>query len=687
MHTPFSARRLALAAAMLATAILAARADDLSVLPPTEATTGMLESFLQREAFAALDRRREAYEKIKTPEQIATWQKERREFFVRQIGGFPERTPLNAQVTGTLDRGDYRIEKIVFESLPQHHVTGLLYLPKTKPPYPGVLVPCGHSANGKAAEAYQRVSILLAQSGLAALCYDPIGQGERAQILKPDGKAAFNSTQEHTLVGIGSILIGSNTAQQRIWDGMRALDYLASRPEVDPSRLGCTGNSGGGTLTSYLMALDDRIFAAAPACYPTTFRELLQAAGPQDAEQNIFGQVAFGMDIPDYTLMRAPKPTLINSATLDQTFKIAGAWDLFREAKRLYTRMGYADRVDFVEADAPHEFSTHLRVGAVRWMRRWLLKIDDEITERLDTPILKDDEALCSPKGQVMLLPGERSVFEINADSEAKLAVQRREFWRKTPKAEALRAVREIIGARRLADLPEPRHHSIGVTQQDGYRIEKIVLEPEPGIQLPALAFLPSQPDNNAFLYLHDQGKQTDAAAGGPIEQLLSEGHIVLAVDLRGMGETMNHGRKWYGGTFGAASGEFFLAYLLGKSLVGLWTEDALMCGRFLASYETHGAPHTVHLVGIGQAGLPALHAAALEPDLFASLTLRRTLSSWAEVVRTPTAASQLPTVVHGALKTYDLPDLVASLGSGKVRIENPANALGANATTSAPPK
>jgi pimeloyl-ACP methyl ester carboxylesterase len=286
-----------------------------------------------------------------------------------------------------------------------------------------------------------------------------------------------------------------------------------------------------------------------------------------------------------------------------------------------------------------------------------------------------------------MLLPGERSVFAINADSETKLAAQRREFWKMTPKDEALRKVREIIGARRLAELPEPKHHSVGVIQQDGYRIEKIVIEPEPGIQLPALAFVPSSPSGDAYLYLHDQGKQTDAATGGPIEQLLSEGHVVLAVDLRGMGETANRNRKWYGGAFGPASGDFFLAYLLGKSLIGLWTEDALTCGRFLASYETHGAPRKVHLVGIGQAGLPALHAAALEPDFFATLTLRRTLGSWAEVVRAPTAASQLPTVVHGALRFYDLPDLIASLGAGKVTIEKPFNALGETATTSAAPK
>jgi len=177
------------------------------------------------------------------------------------------------------------------------------------------------------------------------------------------------------------------------------------------------------------MALDDRVAVAAPSCYPTTFRELLKT-GPQDAEQNIFGQIAFGMDIPDYTLMRAPKPTLINAATLDTTFKIAGAWDLFREAKRLYTRLGYANRVELTEADAPHGFTTHLRVSSARWMSRWLLKSDSEITEDEKTPILTDPEALCSPKGQVMLMPGERSVFDINADMETKFAAQRRELWR-----------------------------------------------------------------------------------------------------------------------------------------------------------------------------------------------------------------------------------------------------------------
>jgi len=195
----------------------------------------------------------------------------------------------------------------------------LLYLPEGKSPFPSVLVPCGRSANGKAADTYQRVCILLAKNGMAAFCYDPIGQGERIQKLDTDGKPAIRegSTTEHTMAGIGVLLVGRQAASYRIWDGLRALDYLAERPEIDSARLGCTGNSGGGTMTAYLMALDDRIAAAAPSCYIASLERLFAKIGPQDAEQNITGQVAARMDHADYVTMRAPKPTLLCVGTRD----------------------------------------------------------------------------------------------------------------------------------------------------------------------------------------------------------------------------------------------------------------------------------------------------------------------------------------------------------------------------------
>ena len=172
-------------------------------------------------------------------------------------------------------------KRLLLESRPGFHVTANLYLPDSPPPWPAVLIPCGHSHDGKAAGQYQRASILLAKHGMAAICYDPIGQGERYQIIDPAGRnSKFEDaphvatphpsvrllcTTEHTMIGLGCALLGANVAQYRIWDGMRVIDYLQSRPDILADKIGCAGNSGGGTETAYLMALDDRIVAAAPA--------------------------------------------------------------------------------------------------------------------------------------------------------------------------------------------------------------------------------------------------------------------------------------------------------------------------------------------------------------------------------------------------------------------------------------
>ena len=189
-----------------------------------------------------------------------------------------------------------------------------------------------------------------AKNGLAVLCFDPIGQGERLQALDDEGKAVVKgSTTEHTMAGIGALLVGRSAASYRIWDAIRSLDYLAGRPEVDAKRLGCTGNSGGGTETSYLMALDDRIAVAAPSCYITSLERLFATIGPQDAEQNITGQIAFGMDHADYVELRAPKPTLLCVGTQD-FFDIKGSWDTFREVKLVYGRLGFGERVDLFES-------------------------------------------------------------------------------------------------------------------------------------------------------------------------------------------------------------------------------------------------------------------------------------------------------------------------------------------------
>lgn len=695
--------------------------DDLTVL--SESRLGVepgrqLERYLAQQAFEQLDRRTAAFESMKSRAECREWQRQRREFFVQQLGGFPERTPLNARVTGRLQGQGYRVENVIFESRPGHHVTANLYLPETPGPHPGVIVPCGHSHDGKAAGGYQRASILLARNGMAALCYDPIGQGERYQILDheheheffptsggrlpvPHPRVKFLCTMEHTMMGLGSILLGSNVAQYRIWDGMRAIDYLQSRDDIIDDKIGCTGNSGGGTLTSYLMALDERIVAAAPACYLTTFRRLIESRGAQDAEQNIFGQLAFGMDEPDYVMMRAPLPTLICAGRRDATFDINGTWELFQQSKRFYARLGYPERVDLNDADLPHGFYLPQREAAARFLHRWLLGQDKEIhevpPESLPDPTTDKDwlalsegdwtrqQLYCTPAGQVLLMEGEKSVFQLNAEREADLRVARQAAWRQLDARQQRELVATTIGLPAVPPKPgaaqppaAPRHEVVGTIQRDGYLIEKLILTVEPGLRLPALAFVPDRPSGQATLYLHGESMAADAAPGGPIEKLVGQGHLVLAAELRGIGETeTGHHKSDYGrGYFGRDVQEIFLAYLIGRSYVGMRTGDVLAWSDLLAEYRAEdGSPRELHVVAQGEAAIPALHAAALQSDRYASVRLRNMIRSWVEIVRAPETMNQAVNVVHGALRHYDLPELIELAGGAdRVQVASPAD-------------
>lgn len=678
---------------VLVVSLIAEAADDLNVLPPLEgeaAESGLVYHALQQRAHEAFAKRKSVYEELKTPEDCVAYQKRMREFFRTQIGGFPERTPLNPRVIGKLKGDGFHVENVIYESWPGHHVTANLYLPNTKPPYPGVLVPCGHSHDGKAAAAYQRACILLAKNGMAALCYDPIGQGERYQVLSeqpneffrggsryrpPHPRVQYYCTAEHTLMSVSSIPLGGNSARYRIWDGMRSIDYLISRPEIDAKRIGCTGNSGGGTLTSYIMALDDRVQAAAPVCYSTMFRYLVDFNGPQDGEQVIFGQLAYGMDIADYTLMRAPKPTLICAGTHDRTFKIDGTWELFREAKRFYTRMGYAERVDIIEADAPHGFTIQLREGSARWMNRWLMHKENPIFEG-DLPVFTDEELQCSQSGQILLDAGERSLFEINDGLNQQLAKDRVELWNSGDLKTLRERVREVSGVKKLGELLRPEFKEVGSIQRPDYQITKLIIKPGHGVPLPALLFQPKERTGELVLYLHGGGKDVDAGAGAAIEQRVKQGDVVLAVDVRCIGETSRKNNRkigWSHGLLGPNYHEWALAYLLGDSMVKLRAEDILVATRFLSETQSKNKPEPVVLTAIGETAIPALHAAALEPAMFSKVNLSQMIPSWGAVVKTPETQNQLINTVHGALKVYDLPELIKLAGATKVKITQPA--------------
>jgi cephalosporin-C deacetylase-like acetyl esterase len=638
-------------------------AESLDVLPADAdpPPRRLLRQYLLGEAQKHFDARREAIAALKTPEDVARRQSDLRAKFLAALGDLPERTPLNAVVVGRMPADGFTIEKVIYESRPNHHVTATLYLPKSDQPVPGVIMPIGHSSNGKAAGYMQFGGAIMARHGIAALVYDPIGQGERRQLLDDSGKPAIsNSTSEHTLIGVGAILLGRNTASYRVWDGMRSLDYLASRPEVDPKRLGCTGCSGGGTETSYLMALDERIVAAAPSCYITSLERLFATIGPQDAEQNITGQVAFGMEHADYLLLRAPQPTILCAATRD-FFDIQGTWTSFREAKRVYGIFGLSERVDLIESDSSHGYGKPHREAAMRWMRRWLLDQDDEAVED-DYAVLADAELACTPTGQVLSHLKGRSVFDLQAERADELARQRAAAPRKP--AELLPEVRRLLALPEKIPAAEAKEH--GTIERDGYQIVKRAFATEPGITAVGLEFVPAKPAAGPLvIYLGSAGKAAAAGTDGAVERLVKEGRRVLALDVRGVGELSPSGSApKRGGLFGSEYNESFLSLHLARPLLGQRVYDVLSVIEAVAK----SSPGGVELVGVGSGGLIALHAAALDVRV-KSVTLDGTIRSWTEVVKTPLAEDQLAHAVPGALLVYDLPELAATIAPRPVAI------------------
>lgn len=603
----------------------------------------MLDRLLTDEMARAGAAIRSMQARIETTDQLDAWRLRTRAACMKALGGFPERTPLKARVTGTVAKNGYRVENILFESRPAFYVTANLFLPdpsKFPPPYPGVVIACGHSSEGKGIAVYQRGAVLAAVNGIAALIYDPIDQGERLQGFGKGNCAGHNRT------GVSAALLGWNTATFRIWDGMRALDYLAGRPEVDARRLGCMGNSGGGTLSTYISALDDRVVAASPSCYISSLEAVCGRLGPQDAEQDVFGQMAFGLDHSGWLLLRAPKATCVCAAQKDM-FPIEGTYRTRDEVSAVYRRLAAPDRFALAEYDGPHGWAEPLKLAAVRWMNRWLRQQNDITVPPLSETGVTLKEGQVTAGGQVMQLPGARSVYDIMRDEAERLAVSRGR-----PDADALRAaVRRAAGIRPVTAIPAPV--TVNRSQRDcadGVTARSVVLTESGRVAVPAVFFQPANPRSAPALVVDGLGK-TNAAE--TVASLVRGGHPVLAADLCGFGETYGEAHRFYGAS-NADEGPAVMAYLLGHSLTGMRAEDVLRCARWLSMAC---GSDKVELYAANWAATPALHAAAAEPERFVKVTLSDAPSTWEEVVRQG-ARHRFSDIVHGALREYSIADL-----------------------------
>ena len=608
-----------------------------------------------------LDRQRAEHlaKALKSPTALKNHLANLRNNYRKLMGPFPKKTPLNAKVTGKLDGSSYRVEKVLFESLPNHHVTALLYLPvKGDEPWPGVLFACGHSANGKAYQPYQTACALLAQNGFVVLSFDPISQGERTQL----PKAVRYGTTTHTLLNHGARLTGRSVVWYSAWDGVRSIDYLLSRPEVDSSKpIGMTGTSGGGTQTTFLMAIDDRIGPAAPSCYTMQRTDKFRGkSGPADGCQHLAGEGIYGIDHIDYSLMRFPRPTTILAAKQD-FFEINSTRETVGDAKAVFGALGQADRFAFFEADAEHGMHIEHRQEATRWMRQWLYNDPRPVNEPKNIRLFADAELQVTRTGQVCDdFSDETNVADISLRLANRMKTKRQRFWAVNP-AKALAKVRQLIGLPKK--LPQSTVERGSQIKNDWALVDKFTFHRLGDMPVPALLFRP--PNNidqtlDVIIYADGRGMRNAARVNGPIRKLVNESTAVFAVDLRGLGETRDQGSnaKYHSHSHRVGN----VATHIGQPLLGQRVRDLLAVVDYLNEVGSERV-RSIQLVGTGAAGPVALHAAALDARIIKVELRNSEVNSWVEdVVAQPLRREMVDHIVPNALAWYDLPDLARQL-------------------------
>ena len=614
-------------------------------------------------AFELLDKRANAVAAIHS---LPDWKK--RQEFVRKtlldiVGPFPAKTPLNPSITRTIVKEYYKVEHIVYESQPGFYVTSSFYIPNNlKGKAPAIIYCSGHSDLGYRNPIYQYVILNLVKKGFIVFAFDPVGQGERSEYYDPGkGKSSVGgTTTEHSIAGAQAFIAGSSQARYMIWDGIRAVDYLLTRKEVDPARIGITGRSGGGTQTAYIAAMDNRIKAAAPENYITNFTRLIETAGPQDAEQNMFNAIKRGIDMADYVEIRAPRPTLMITTTRDM-FSIQGAMETAKEAARIYKAYGEADQFRMVTDDSVHASTQKNREAMYAFFQKYLDNPGDSSDKELT--ILTPEELRVTKTGQVSTSLNSETVFSLNrkaaAALENKLQSARKNLPRNFPAA--VGSAKKLSGYKAPVKWNEPVF--TGRFQKEGYAIEKYFVKGEGDYPVPYLLIKPDHPGHKALIYLSPSGKPT-TDVGGEIEWFVKNGITVLAPDIIGTGETGPGSFRGDSYIRGVSYNVWFLSMLIGRSITGVQAGDVIRLANLL---KKSGGIDEVYGLARKEMAPVLLHAAAFDP-IIDRVALIDSYSSYRSIVmsRFYTPAF-IPGTVPAALEAYDLPDLAASLAPRKL--------------------
>jgi cephalosporin-C deacetylase-like acetyl esterase len=634
-----------------------------------------LYSYIDGIARSHIQKRQERLAQILNRDAAERRKSETREKILRLIGRLPEHTgSVAVKEFGSLSADGFRVEKIAYESLPGFWVTADLYRPAAGDgPFPAIVLAPGHGAAGKTENWSWGGNF--ARNGIVTLAYDPIGQGERLQYYDPDRKASFvgNPTGEHGEANVGPMLLGDDIARYMVNDAMRGVDYLTSRKDVDASRIGAFGCSGGGTMTAYFAALDDRVKAAAVACYFTSFTELLASPqGAQDAEQSIPHFIEQGMDFPDWAEAFAPKPYAVISTENDM-FPFAGARTTVDEARRFYGLYSAADNLEWITGPGGHGNLGPISPAILNFFTKNLkgAKPDPDFAPlRLASPT----DITVTPTGQVSTSIGGETVYSLNRKRAEMLSrptrlVSDRSVLQQR-RTQLQKDIRELTGAFLQ---PETRTPSESMTtksaeRRSGYRIETVSLKSDGDTEVPGTFAIPDGAGaKRAVLILSPQ-----PPSPGQIEELIKANLVVLSLQPRPTPAGTESIKSPYLGVFNLLS---LRAFLVGKTLLGLRVDDAIRAVSVLAARKDVDR-RSIAAYGSGPMGLVLLHAAVLDSRI-SRLVLDSTLTSYRMIVDQPVHRNVSEVVIPGVLQRYDTGDLLEAVFPRPVTIVSPRDALG----------
>jgi dienelactone hydrolase len=565
----------------------------------------------------------------------------------------PAKTPLNARITGRAERDGYTVENVVFESQPKFYVTANVYVPKNAPrPLPAVVVTAGHAMReGKNSTTYQTAQIGFVRQGFLVLAHDPIGQGER--------RLPGNSHP----VGYPAFLTGMTNEGVIIWDTIRALDYVLTRPDVDPKRVGLAGNSGGGENTFYTMPLEPRFAAAASCCFVCSYEAWIKDGGNHCICNHMPG---ICRDLEQFEIIGlcAPRPLMACNGSKDPIFPIEGARSTIERAKQVYGLHGAADRVALAEAPLPHGWAQPLREAACGWMARWLKGEGDgspipesefkpEEWNAPDLQCLKDGQMpadaktyidLIREKAQQELLPAILPVPAEKAAQATWATSLRQRLW-------------DTLGGKPAGC--EPQAHQLGSFDWENNRVERLAIQTEPNLEVPALFIRPQAATGpTPVVILLDDGGKKAVRQSAVAKELLQRGMALLAIDPRATGEVAVHENH-------CASD----AIVLGRPLLGQQAWDVIAAARYLATRpEVAGQP--IGIYGKGNVGLIALLAGALD-DQFCGIAIENGMGSFVHSIADP-LPRPMWTYVPNILKVADVPQLLALCAPRPLLWQNP---------------